>query len=317
MSHLGRDGSESLLLVHKYLKKFFEVIFVEDIFSNHGNQIVKNMQSGDIVMMENLRQFKEEKENNLEFSEKLALLGDIYVNEAFAVSHRDHSSIVGLPRLMESYFGPVFANEIKELERVFQTDTPRLFVLGGNKLKTKIPFIQKFLKVADNVFVGGALANDIFRAKGFEVGKSLVSKEAFDLGDLLKNKKLILPMDVVAESQRGVVVKESNKVLIDEKIVDVGPESILQLQKLITDSKFILWNGPLGNYQKVFSDATFALIRAIADSQIESIVGGGDTEHCISKLGLEEKFDFISTGGGAMLEFIATGTLVGIKALGK
>jgi len=315
LSHIGRDGSESLLPVFEYMKKFFDVLFIEDVFAVSQNKKIKEMQAGDIVMLENLRRYKEETNSDLEFTKKLASLGNIYVNEAFAVSHRQHSSIVRLPKLLESFLGPVFINEIEELKRVFQTSHPRLFVLGGNKLKTKIPFIRKFLKTADVIFVGGALANDIFKARGFNMEGSLVSGEDFDFNGLLENKKIILPIDVLVERQGEVIVRKPNEVAGDERVVDAGPQTILQLQELINHSKFVLWNGPLGYYIQGFSDATFELIRAIADSKAESIAGGGDTEHCISNLGLEEKFDFISTGGGAMLEFVATGTLPGIEAM--
>ncbi len=315
LSHIGRGGSDSLLPVSEYMKKFFDIFFIEDIFEDSQIKKIEEMEAGDIVMIENLRRFKEEKDNDLEFTKKLASLGDIYVNEAFAASHRSHSSIVGLPKLMESFFGPVFINEIEELKRVFQAGSPRLFVLGGNKLKTKIPFIRKFLKTADFIFVGGALANDAFRAKGFDMSGSLVSEEDFDFSDLLENKKIIFPVDVLVERQGEIVVKRPNEVLGNESVMDAGPETVLQLQKLIKNSRFVLWNGPLGYYTRGFSDATFELIRSITGSNAESIAGGGDTEHCISKLGLEEKFDFISTGGGAMLEFVAEGTLVGIDVI--
>jgi len=315
ISHIGRDPLNSLFSVYEYLRKFFEVTFIKDIFSDESTKVISSMQSGDIVMFENLRSFSGEKENESNFTSKLASFGDIYVNDAFAVSHREHSSIVGLPKIMESYFGLLFVKEVNELKAVSKVSSPKLFVLGGNKLETKIPFIQKFLKVADKIFVGGALANDIFKAKGFEVGTSLVSKNSFDLEELLDNKKIILPIDVVVDSLRGVFVKKSNQVLKDEKIVDAGQETVSMIEDLVNYSKFILWNGPLGDYPKGFSDGTFGLIRALASSKGESIVGGGDTEHCISNLGLEENFDFISTGGGAMLEFVANGTLVGIEAI--
>ena len=169
--------------------------------------------------------------------------------------------------------------------------------------------------MTDTVFVGGVLANDIFMAKGFEIGKSLFSDKNADLSDLVDNKKVILPIDVIVKSSGNIFTKKPDKILNNEKIMDAGHETIALLQRLINDSKFILWNGPLGYYTKGFSDATFELIRMIARSRAESVVGGGDTEHCISKLGLEEEFDFISTGGGAMLEFVTTGTLPGIEAI--
>ncbi|MEA2112995.1 MAG: phosphoglycerate kinase [Patescibacteria group bacterium] len=315
LSHIGRDGSESLLCVSDYLKKFFEIIFIKDIFNYEQNKKISNMQSGDIVLIENIRQFREEKENDNEFSKKISSLGDIYVNEAFAASHRKHSSIIGLPKFMESFFGPVFINEVEELKRVFQSSSPKLFILGGNKLKTKIPFIRKFLDIADVVFVGGALANDVFKSKGFDMRGSLTSGEDFDFGNLLENEKVVLPTDVLVEKQGKVSLKSPNEVLGNESIMDAGPKTISELEKIIKKSKFILWNGPLGYYTKGFSDATFDLIRLITESNAESIAGGGDTEHCISNLGLEDKFDFISTGGGAMLEFISEGTLVGVEAI--
>ncbi len=315
LSHLGRKKSGSLSPVCEYLRKFFVITFVKDIFKNNQIKEVNEMRAGDIVLFENLRQFRGEEENKIEFVKKLASQGDIYVNEAFAVSHRQHSSIVGLPKLMKSYFGPVFASEVEELKKVFQTDSPRLFVLGGNKLQTKLPFIRKFLRIADYIFVGGALANDVFKAKGFEIGQSLISDGDSNLSDLLENKQIILPIDVVVEGQTEVSVRKPNEVLSEERMVDIGPQTSLELQKLINNSKFILWNGPLGDYEKGFSEATFKLIHDITDSRAVSIAGGGDTEHCISKLGLEEKFDFISTGGGAMLEYVATGTLIGIEAI--
>jgi len=315
ISHIGRDGSESLLPVCEYMRKFFEVLFIEDIFGDGGVKVLSGMQAGDIVMLENLRQFKKEVENDINFTKKLASFGEIYVNEAFAVSHRKHSSIVGLPVLMESYFGPEFVSEVQELKTVSKANSPKIFILGGNKLKTKIPFIERFLSEVDFLFIGGALANDVFRSKGLEVGKSLVSKEDFELDMLLYNKKIILPIDVIVENDQGIFIRKPDKVSKVDKIVDAGPETSVLLDDLVSKSKFVLWNGPLGDYPRGFSDATFNLIRTITDSKVESIVGGGDTEHCISKVGLEEKFDFISTGGGAMLEFVAEGTLVGIEAI--
>ena len=315
LSHLGGDGQKSLLPVCEYLKKFFVVSFLTDIFSDEGRKKISGLQAGEIVVLENLRRYAGEKENNSDFTKQLASLGDLYVNEAFAVSHRHHSSIVGLPQLLKSFGGPEFAKEIKELANISQTGFPRLFILGGNKLQTKIPFIEKFLEMADFVLVGGALANDFFKAQGLEIGESLASQERIVSDDLLQNKKIILPEDVVVAGHQGVSIKKPKAVKKDERIVDVGPQTLRTWRDLIKNSKFALWNGPLGDYLNGFSEATFELIRALTDNKIEVIAGGGDTEHCISQLGLEEKFDFISTGGGAMLEFVATGTLAGIEAL--
>lgn len=315
LSHIGRSGLDSLTPVCEYLKKFFAIDFAGDIFNDNVEGAISKMRAGEIIMLENLRQYEGEKNNELRFAEKLASLGDLYVNDAFAVSHRPHASIVGLPKLLDSYFGPLFERELEELKRISLSARPRLFVLGGDKSKTKMSFARKFLEMADFVFVGGALANDFFKSRGFETGKSLVSGEDFNGRDWLENERIILPVDVIVESGRGVLTKKPNEVLPDERIEDAGPETVLRLKKIIGNSKFVLWNGPLGDCPRGFSDATFEFIRALAEGKAEVIVGGGDTEHCISKLGLEEKFDFISTGGGALLEFVATGTLAGIEAI--
>jgi len=315
LSHLGGDGQADLLPVCEYLKKFFAVSFITDIFSDEGRKKISGLQAGEIVILENLRRYAGEQENNPDFTKRLASLGDLYVNEAFAVSHRCHSSIVGLPQFLKSFCGPEFASEIKELANISQTGFPRLFILGGNKLQTKIPFIEKFLEKANFILVGGALANDFFKAQGLEIGESLASQERIVSDDLLQNKKIILPEDVVVAGPQGVSVKKPKAVKKGERIVDVGPQTMGTWRDLIKNSKFALWNGPLGDYLDGFSEATFELIRALTDNEIEAIAGGGDTEHCISQLGLEEKFDFISTGGGALLEFVAEGTLAGIEAL--
>ena len=318
LSHIGRNQTDSLVPVCDYLKTFFETEFAEDIFSDITKTAIADMRDGDVLMFENLRKYDGEKNNDLEFAKQLASFGDIFVNDAFAVSHRAHASIAGLPKLMKSYFGLLFEREIEELGRVTKSVCPRLFILGGNKLETKLPLIKKILETeyADFIFVGGALANNFFRAKGFEIGRSLVSEKDFELGALLQNNsKIILPVDVIVENATGVLIKKPTEVLPDEKIVDAGPETVSLLKDKINAAKFILWNAPLGDYPQGFADATLEIIRALAEGKAETIAGGGDTEHCISKLGLEEKFDFISTGGGAMLEFVATGTLPGIEAI--
>ncbi|MFH1402104.1 MAG: phosphoglycerate kinase [Patescibacteria group bacterium] len=316
LSHIGQD-TDSLMPVYSYLRKFFEVKFVKDIWGDEASIAVSDMRDGDIIMFENLRKDDGEKNNDLKFARHLSSFGDIYVNDAFSISHRKHTSIVGLPVLMKSYFGLLFERECEELERISKSARPKLFVLGGNKGETKLPFVKKFLEneQADFIFVGGSLANEFFKMKGLVVGKSLVSDKDLGLNELLDNPKIILPADVVVENSRQVFIKKPNEVLKDEIIVDAGPETILQLRELIGKSKFVLWNGPMGDYTKGFIDSTFEFIKIVAESNIESVAGGGDTVFCISKTGLKDKFDFLSTGGGAMLEFIATGTLVGIEAI--
>jgi phosphoglycerate kinase len=287
ITHLGKDGRDSLAPV---IKKFFAI-----------SKISKNQ----VSFFENIRKFPGEISNDSNFAKKLAKMGDIYVNDAFSVSHRAHASIVLLPKLMPAYAGLQLEEEVKNLSHAFKKPRhPFLFILGGAKFSTKIPLIKRYLKLADFVFVGGALANDFLKAKGYDIGKSLVDDTNYGIAEILKNKKLILPTDFVIKN---------------EAIIDMGKESIKNLELIIKKSKLILWNGPLGRYEDGGGEATKKILKAVAlQSKIakaESIIGGGDTVALISKMKMEKKFSFVSTGGGATLDFLANGTLPGIKAL--
>ena len=175
--------------------------------------------------------------------------------------------------------------------------------------------IRKYLKSADYIFIGGALANDFLKAKGHEVGKSLVDNTNYGLAKLLENKKIILPTDVVVKIGGKLVNKKADEVKRNEIIFDIGSESVKNLAPLIKKSKLILWNGPLGKYEDGGAGATKKILKLVAASKAESIIGGGDTVTLISKMKMENKFSFVSTGGGATLDFLANGTLPGIKAL--
>ena len=283
ITHLGEDGSASLEPV---IKHFFAI---------------SKISPERVSFFDNIRKFPGEMKNDPVFAKELSKMGDIYVNEAFSVSHRLHASIVTLPKLLPAYAGLQLEEEVKNLSHALKnTKHPFLFILGGAKFSTKMPLIKKYLKLADCVFVGGALANDFLKANGYDVGKSLVSDNNFGIEKLLKNKKLILPTDFVKK---------------DGVIVDIGNESINNLASLIKKSKLILWNGPLGKYEDGGGDATKKILKLIASSKAETIIGGGDTVTLISQMKMEKKFSFVSTGGGATLDFLANGTLPGIKAL--
>ena len=317
LSHLGEDGKESLAPVASRLKKYIpKVNFIKTpIFSDETEKVLKGLKKGDIVLLENLRREPVEKNNSPSFARALSRYGDIYVNEAFSVSHRVHASIVGITKYLAGYAGFQFENEIKNLSRAFNPEHPFLFILGGAKFETKIPLIKKFLRDADNVFISGALANDFFKAKGYEVGVSLVDNANFQIASLMKRKNLILPIDVEAVKDSKHRFIEPNKVEHDENIVDVGPKTVEMLKGLIEKSKFILWNGPLGKYESGFGGSTEQVLKIVSKSKAHSVIGGGDTVALISKLKLEDKLGFVSTGGGATLDFLAKGTLPGIKAL--
>ncbi len=273
------------------------------------------LQNGSCLLLENLRFFEGEKKNDPKFAKELASLADIYVNDAFSVSHREHASIVGIPKLLPSYAGLQLESEVANISRAFHPDRPFLFILGGAKFATKLPLLLRFIENADAVFIGGALANDFLKAKGYEVGKSLLSEGTFDFNFFLNNPKLLLPIDVVTDKHEA---KAADKVSGDEKIMDVGPKTVEMLREKIKTMKFILWNGPLGLYEDGYTAPTLELARMIGDaSSTTTIVGGGDTLAAIATLGIEDKITFVSTAGGAMLDFLTKGTLPGIQALEK
>ena len=286
LSHAEKDRS-SLLPVFNYVKNLLPITFIEP---------------SDLVLLENIRQNKGEKNNSAKFAQELAGLGDIFVNEAFSVSHREHASIVSLPKLLPSFIGIQFDLEIKELSKAFYPKRPFLFILGGAKFDTKLPLLEKFINIADTIFIGGALANNFFKEQGRDVGNSLVKEGDFNISGLLKTGKILLPEDTIVE---------------DNKILDAGPKTIENLKEKISSSKLVLWNGPLGDYELGYKVATLQLAKLISESAQESIIGGGDTLSAIEELNILDKFSFVSTGGGAMLDFLATGTLPGIEAIKK
>jgi phosphoglycerate kinase len=297
-----------------YLQKFVAIkALVSDLAD--APVVVRDLQDGEIVMLENLRKNPGEKANDPIFASKLASLGDVYVNDAFAVSHRAHASVVSVPRLMPSYAGPLLSEEVEQLSKAFNPAHPFLFMLGGAKFETKLPLIEKFLTIADSVFVGGALANDLFKEKGYEVGVSLVSKVHGNLKHLETHPKIIVPSDVIVGQALMKEVKAAEAVGPQDKIMDAGPQTVSQLSDIMTDARLVLWNGPVGDYERGFSEGTEGIARALVESGVPTIIGGGDTIAVISKMGLLDKFSFVSTGGGAMLQFLAEGTLPGIEAL--
>jgi phosphoglycerate kinase len=315
MTHFGKGG-DTLAPVARILHKYVKSTFVPEVVGAKVTEAVAKMKNGDVVLLENLRNDPGEQGADKIFAMNLAKLADIYVNEAFPVSHREDASIVLVPKLLPSYAGLQLMEEINNLSHAFDKPKhPFLFILGGAKFSTKMPLIEKYLKLADYVFIGGALANDFFKAKGYEVGKSLVSEESYGIKELLKNKKLILPDYVVVKEGSRFVNKGVAEVTKDEVILDVGTRSEEKLAPIIKKAKIILWNGPLGKYEVGAGQSTREILELVAKSKAESIIGGGDTVALISKLKIEKKFSFVSTGGGAALDFLANGTLPGIDAL--
>lgn len=301
ISHIGREKEDTLLPVYEYMKKEIDLVFV-DRFDDVPNEKV--------VLFENLRKHEGELNNYEEFAKKLASLADIYVNDAFSVSHREHASIVGVPQLIPGYVGLLFIEEYKYLSKSLKPDHPALFILGGAKFDTKEPLIRKSLDLYDTIFVGGAIANDFFKAKGYEIGESRISSNSPK--DLIGEEKILLPIDVVV---RDGSIKSPEEVLSKDQIVDAGPDTIENLKDVIDNAKFILWNGPLGVIEDGFGEQTEELVKILASCSATTVVGGGETVESVFRYGMENSFTFLSTAGGAMVQFLTEGTLPGIKAL--
>jgi phosphoglycerate kinase len=315
IGHIGRESDESLKPVSEALNRLTDVKWGGTIKDALGT--IFSLQNGEAILLENLRQDPRESDNSSVFAKELASLADLYVNDAFADSHREHASIVGVPRYLPSFFGHSFIHEYEALKQVANPKHPAVFILGGAKFETKMPLIERYAKVYDQVVIGGALANDIYLARGYEVGKSLVSEVDLTGSKLLHDPKIIVPVDVVVKSGDKNREVGARGVSADEFIYDAGPSALKEIESIVKEAKTVLWNGPLGNFEKGFSFGTEMLARIIAKSDAYSVVGGGDTIAAIRSLGLEDKFGFMSTAGGAMLVFLETGTLPAIKAVLK
>lgn len=320
IAHCESGSSHTLVPMWHYMNGFFPVDFSTTFFTPEALQKILDMKDKGVLMFENLRMNPGEKENDPEFSKKLSQMADIYVNDAFGSSHRKHASVVGVPELLPHYGGLLMKDEINNLSKIFNPNKPLLFVLGGAKFETKLPLVKKYLDKADYIFIGGALANDLFKAKGYEVGISLLSDTDFDFKELVNNPKIIIPKDVtVLRPDDTKEFKSPDRVSKDEFIIDAGPETIKDLAKIMEGVKTVVWNGPVGKYKKGFKDMSEELAEVIAGATkefgIESIVGGGDTIASFNSKDLNDKFSFVSTGGGAMVDFLVNETLPGIEAL--
>lgn len=317
ISHLGEEGTETLAPVGEYLNTIFPTTFVKDITGPVAQAALSKLVGGEVLLLENLRTNPGEVANDPNFAKELASLGTMYVNEAFSVSHRAHASVVGVPKLLPSYGGLDLGEEVQHLSLALTPTHPFLFILGGAKFSTKLPLVSKFLTLADRVYIGGALANTFYKAKGFEVGTSVVEEGDFGIPSLLENPKLILPESVIALDEKGMTrTTPAGQVLANEKIIDIAPQAIDELENEIMKAKLIVWNGPMGKYEDGYTKGTARLLELLAQSTGTTILGGGDTVALLDSMGIKDKFTFISTGGGATLAYLGEGTLPGIEALG-
>ena len=315
VAHIGRDVTDTLHPVFAVLEPLLPITWCDVTTGAKAVAAVESLEAGEVLLLENLRQDSRETTNDAEFGRELAALADIYINDAFAASHRTHASLVGVPKHLPAYFGFNFVHEFEEISKAMEPVHPALFILGGAKFETKLPLVDRYANTYSDVFIGGALANDMFKAQGYEIGKSLTSDIDLKETAILNHPNLMLPVDVTVTGKRGVRVTTPAAVEPDEYIYDAGPETITLLAPKITAAKTILWNGPLGNYERGFSVHTKALAQLVAAAPGYSLVGGGDTIAAIEALCIQEKLGFLSTAGGAMLHLLEHGTLPALDAI--
>lgn len=337
MTHVGRPDGQ---VVEKYrttgvaralerlLKK--PIIKLDDCVGEKVKTNIANKKA-DVYFLENLRFYPEEEAGDEKFAKQLADLGDFYVNDAFANCHRDHASMTGVPRFIPGAAGLLLAKEVAALTAVREKPQhPFTFVLGGAKLETKLRLLEQFLQRADNVLIGGQIANTLLKASGIDIGASKIEGKvlaaAANLIPKINDARLLLPVDVVVYA--GDAKDEDNlkaasirtcavgDIKPTEVIYDLGPRTIAKYTEIISKSQLVLWNGPLGYFEKPeFQAGTRGLVKALVATAAQTVVGGGETVDFLDNEKAREKIDFVSTGGGAMLDFLADGKLIALTAL--
>ena len=330
MSHLGDDGEQSLAPAAARLGEILGVkaALAPDCVGAEVERLAHNLGAGNVLVLENLRRHAGEKENDPEFAQKLARLGEVFVNDAFATAHRKHASMVGVPKLFtEKGAGLLMQAEMEHYERALvKPKAPLCVVLGGSKVSTKLNLLLNIATKADKVIIGGAMANTFLAAQGIQMGRSLVEKELYGkvielLGTLARRDcKLYLPVDFMVgpgPSVKGLArAVPALEVPPDTMALDIGPATSLLYREALTTAETIVWNGPMGAFENEdYSKGTTDMIESLASAHGFTVVGGGDTDAAIHQMELAHKFDYISTGGGAFLALLEGKGLPGFTAL--
>jgi phosphoglycerate kinase len=338
LSHLGRpkgvEAKYSLKHIVKTASKILgtEVLFASDCVGDIAEAAAKNLQPGQVLLLENLRFYAEEEAGDEAFAKQLASLGDIYVNDAFGTAHRAHASTTIIAQFFEGKkcFGALLTKEIESLNRVLKnSEKPVTAVLGGSKVSSKITVIENILDKIDHMIIGGGMTFTFVKALGGKIGNSICEDDKMELALAIlkiakeKGVQIHIPVDVVAADSFS---NDANTQIVDVREIpdgwqglDAGPKSLEAFGKVIMESKTILWNGPLGVFElPAFANGTITLGNYIAESTANgafSLVGGGDSVSAVKQFGLEEKMSYVSTGGGAMLEMLEGRTLPGVAAI--
>jgi phosphoglycerate kinase len=341
MSHLGRPKGEknlkySLDVVGVHLAKLLDknVIFTDDCIGEGNSELINAMNEGDVMLLENLRFYKEEEKNDSGFAMKLASYGDIYINDAFGTAHRAHASTEGITRFINTCAaGFLMEKELKYLYAAIDNpERPLIAILGGSKISGKIDVLENLLNIADTILIGGGMMFTFYKALGLEIGKSILEEDKIELAKTILakakslDKKLLLPSDIIiadkfdAECNTRMINSDGYTVELKEWLgMDIGIDTIKIYKEEILKGKTIVWNGPMGVFEiDKFSIGTFEIANALAvatDKGAITIIGGGDSASAIAKAGLEKKVSHVSTGGGASLELLEGKVLPGVAAL--
>ncbi len=328
LSHLGKvksaeDKKNNSLkpvveILSKYLNK--EVIFSPDTRSISLTEKVNNLKDGDVLLVENTRfeDLDNNKESNCdeELSKYWASLGDIFINDAYASSHRNHASVTGIPKYLPSGIGFLVEKEIKKIDSLVNSNThPYIVILGGKKISDKIVLIENLLKKCDKLIIGGAMSFTFLKAAGKEVGSSIVSEEHITFSRDMLSKypdKIILPKDFVADN----TVKDIKDFTSKDIGYDIGPKTVKLFTKEIKDAKRVIMNGPMGLFEDPrYSSGTDKILKALTKYKVKTVIGGGDTANAVNTLGYSDLFYHVSTGGGATLKYLESGRLIGLDAI--
>lgn len=342
MSHLGRpkDGPTDKYSLKHIITDLSALIgtdiqFADDCIGAAAKEKAAALKPGEVLLLENLRFYKEEEKGDVAFAEKLAILGDVYVNDAFGTAHRAHASTSIIAQFFPKakYFGYLMAAEVENAEKILNhAERPFTAIMGGAKVSDKILLIEKLLDKVDNLIIGGGMAYTFAKAQGGEIGTSLLEADKQDLSLALiekaksKGVNLILPIDtVIADKFANDAQKknvDSGQIPADWMGLDIGPKSVALFQEVIKNAKTLLWNGPMGvfemeNFQVGTKAVADAVVAATQQNHAFSLIGGGDSAAAIAKFGLEDQVSYVSTGGGALLEYMEGKELPGVKAINE
>ncbi|MBS1552749.1 MAG: phosphoglycerate kinase [Bacteroidetes bacterium] len=341
MSHLGRPKGEknmkySLSVVAEYLSNVLDkpVLFSDDCIGEDNKEVINNMKPGDVILLENLRFYKEEENNDPEFAKKLAAYGDIFVNDAFGTAHRAHASTEGVTHFIKTCAaGYLMEKELKYLTAaVADPKRPLCAILGGSKISGKIDVLDNLLNIADTILIGGGMMFTFYKALGYNIGKSILEEDKVGLAKEILEKvkssktKFELPEDVLMADKFDKTAQ--TKEMFADRItpdfndwigVDIGPKTIHKYKQEIIKSNTIVWNGPMGVFEiDIFATGTIEIAKSLAEATAKgavTVIGGGDSASAVAKAGLENKVSHVSTGGGASLEFLEGKKLPGVEAL--